>query len=142
MQIVDVHVLFIVDGRVLLGRRANTGYSDGMWHLPSGHLEAGESVATAAIREAAEEVGVAIDPTDLAFMHVMHHRHGDEVVRVGFFFQAVRWTGEITNAEPHKCSELGWFRPDALPVETVGYAAAAVAAAIKSTEPFSLYGWS
>jgi 8-oxo-dGTP pyrophosphatase MutT (NUDIX family) len=35
---------------------------DGRWHLPSGKLDAGESVLHAAIRETEEEVGVLIDP--------------------------------------------------------------------------------
>jgi 8-oxo-dGTP diphosphatase len=140
MCIVDVHAVLVSDGRVLLGRRANTGFSDGKWHLPSGHLEPGESVSAATIREAAEEVGVAIDPADLEFAHTMHHRHGDEVVRVGFFFQAVRWSGTVHNAEPHKCDEVAWFAPEALPEPMVGYAAAAIGH-IAEGNPFSLYGW-
>ncbi|HEY6314153.1 MAG TPA: NUDIX domain-containing protein [Streptosporangiaceae bacterium] len=44
----DVHlVLLDDDGRVLLGRRKNTGFADGCYHLPAGHLEAGESVIDA-----------------------------------------------------------------------------------------------
>ncbi|HEX7164020.1 MAG TPA: NUDIX domain-containing protein [Trebonia sp.] len=41
---------------------------------PSGHLEQDESVIDGAIREASEEVGVTIDPSDLAFVHVVHYR--------------------------------------------------------------------
>jgi 8-oxo-dGTP pyrophosphatase MutT (NUDIX family) len=41
---------------------------------PSGHLEEGESVIDGAVREAGEEVGVAIDPSDLTFVHVVHYR--------------------------------------------------------------------
>ncbi|MET8427744.1 NUDIX domain-containing protein [Nocardia sp. NPDC004860] len=36
------------------------GYEDGAWHLPSGHLEADESVVAALIREADEQIGVRI----------------------------------------------------------------------------------
>lgn len=62
-SIVDVHVILRRDGRVLMGRRANTGYGDGQLHLPSGHVEPGESVVDGVIREAAEEVWV--DPAAL-----------------------------------------------------------------------------
>ncbi|NRQ37600.1 NUDIX domain-containing protein [Nonomuraea sp. NN258] len=134
--IVDVHVLLLRDGHVLLARRAGTGYGDGLWHLPSGHLEAGESVTAGCVREAKEEVGVDLDPADLAFAHVMH-RAPD---RVGFFFAAVRWRGEPYNAEPDKCAELGWWPLDGLPADTIGYPAAAIAH-IGDRVPFALYGW-
>lgn len=41
---------------------------------PSGHLEEGEPVIDGAVREAGEEVGVTINPDDLAFAHVVHYR--------------------------------------------------------------------
>ena len=140
-SIVDVHVLLIRDGRVLLGRRANTGYADGLWHLPSGHMEEGESVLETAVREAAEEVGVALDPAGLECVHVMHHREPGEEARIGFFFAARGWRGEPVNAEPHKCAELAWFALDSLPSGTVAYPAAALAA-IGEGRGFSTFGWS
>ncbi|MFD1535644.1 NUDIX hydrolase [Nonomuraea guangzhouensis] len=135
--IVDVHVMLVRDGTVLLGKRANTGYGDGQWHLPSGHLEPGESVVGAAVREAREEVGVTIRPDDLEFAHVMH-RAPD---RVGLFFVARKWAGEPYNAEPHKCAELAWRPLGELPDDTIGYPAAAIARVLAG-EPFALYGWS
>lgn len=134
--IVDVHVMFVRDGALLLGRRANTGYGDGLWHLPSGHLEAGEPVLRAAAREAAEEVGVTVDPADLTFVHVMH-RAPD---RVGLFFRAERWTGEPYNAEPGKCDGLAWYPMDGLPADMVDYPAAALRA-IAEGRGFALHGW-
>jgi hypothetical protein len=53
--IVDVHLLMFDHGHVLLGKRQNTGFDDGCWHLPSGHLEPGETIAEAAAREAHED---------------------------------------------------------------------------------------
>ncbi|MEV4112813.1 NUDIX domain-containing protein [Nonomuraea sp. NPDC049695] len=152
--IVDVHVLLLRDihdesrdsvhgethsrTHVLLARRKGTGYGDGLWHLPSGHLEAGESVTEAAVREAGEELGVVIDPADLTFAHVMHRAPE----RVGLFFATRKWTGDPYNAEPDKCSELAWWPVDALPRgEMIGYPAAAIANVLDGA-PFALYEWS
>ena len=75
-SIVDIYVLLQrPDGMILLLERSGTGYADGQLCPPSGHLEAGESVIQGAIREAREETGVRIDPADLAFSHVIHHRN-------------------------------------------------------------------
>ncbi|GAA3203018.1 NUDIX hydrolase [Nonomuraea helvata] len=122
---------------VLLGRRKGTGFGDGLWHLPSGHLEAGESVTEAAVREAREELGVVIDPADLAFAHVMHRAPE----RVGLFFATRKWTGEPCNAEPDKCSELAWWPVGHLPHgEMVAYPAAAIANVLEGV-PVALYEW-
>lgn len=49
-------------GRILLGRRVDTSN----WELPGGKIEPGETTSAAAIREVAEETGVAIRVTGLA----------------------------------------------------------------------------
>ena len=37
--------------RLLLSQRLNTGFKDGMFGLPAGHLNPGEGVVAAAVRE-------------------------------------------------------------------------------------------
>ena len=69
----DVHLVLLKGNDVLFGCRQNTGYEDGAYHLPSGHLEAGESVVAALIREAKEEIGITIRPEVVEFAHVMHN---------------------------------------------------------------------
>jgi ADP-ribose pyrophosphatase YjhB (NUDIX family) len=108
-----------------------------MWHLPSGHLEAGESVVDTAVREAREEIGVAVRPEDLTFAHVSHLAPE----RVNVFFVAEKWAGEPYNAEPHKCSEIAWWPLRELPPGMLGYPAAAIAA-ILGGEAFGLREWS
>ena len=139
--VVDVYVLLRrPDGMILLLERSGTGYADGQLCPPSGHLEAGESVARCAVREAYEETGVGIDPGDLVFTHVVHHRNPEGQGRVGFFFTVTRWAGEPVNREPHKCAGLYWADPARPPASTVPYTAAALAA-ITRRAPFSLDGW-
>ncbi|MBT2430542.1 NUDIX domain-containing protein [Streptomyces sp. ISL-112] len=140
-SIVDVYVLLRrADGRILLMERANTGYADGQLCPPSGHLEAGESVIAGAIREAAEEVGVELNEAALDFVHVVHHRNGDEEARIGFFFLADNWQGQPINREPHKCAQILWAAPTDPPANTVPYTAAALAQIAKQ-QPFSLDDW-
>ena len=57
---------------VLLLLRADTGYMDGYWAVPAGHVERGESVLAAAVRELKEEVGIDVDPSDLQPVTAMH----------------------------------------------------------------------
>src|SRR3990172_3996670 len=92
---VTVHLLFFRGEQVLLLLRCNTGYRDGEYSVPAGHLEGNETVRAAAIREAKEETGVDIRPEDLVFSSVMHRNEGEE--RVDFFVYVRKWDGEPLN---------------------------------------------
>ena len=50
---------------VLLMRRAGTGFCDGQYSVPTGHVDGNEPLTHAMVREAKEEVGVGIKPEDL-----------------------------------------------------------------------------
>lgn len=135
---VTVHLFFFCENQILLLRRYNTGYEDGNYSVPAGHLDGGETVRMAAIREALEEIGVSIDPYDIAFATVMHRKSDDE--RVDFFVHIKSWTGDPFNAEPEKCDELRWCDLEALPENTVPY----VRRAIRNYQegiPLDDFGW-
>ena len=56
---VDAYMLLERDGKLLMLRRApGAAYAAGLLCPPSGHVDEGETVSDAAIREAAEETGV------------------------------------------------------------------------------------
>jgi 8-oxo-dGTP diphosphatase len=111
-----VYLLLRRDNEVLLLRRAHTGYQDGNYSLVAGHLDGDELASTAMIREAEEEAGITVTPEDLHFVHLAHRLgRNDGQERVDIFFEATKWTGEVTNMEPHKCDDLAWFEIDHLP---------------------------
>lgn len=134
--IVDLHLILRDGDKVLLGLRRNTGYADGLYHLPAGHLDADETVWAGAAREAKEELGIDIRATDLEVVHTMHQRTD----RMSFFFAVRRWSGEIANAEPEKCEQLAWFALPGFPENTVAYARAALER-IQRGERVSTFGW-
>lgn len=104
------------DGKFLIARRCNTGYYDGDYQVPAGHVDAGELPSVALIREAKEEVGIDILPVDIELVHVSYRpKHDDTDNRVDFFFRARKWSGEVTNREPHKCDDLKWVSLEELP---------------------------
>jgi len=116
---VTVQLFFFRENRILLLRRFNTGFRDGEYTVPAGHIDGGETILEAAVREAKEEAGVHIAIEDLTYSTVMHRIEDEE--RVDFFFQAHAWTGEPFNAEPEKCDDLRWFDLNQLPENTVPY---------------------
>lgn len=114
-----VHLFFIQDEQILLLCRANTGYMDGYFSVVAGHIEPGETVLEATIREAGEEAGLGLDPENIEVVQVMQRCDGDE--RIDFFVRVHAWEGEIRNKEPEKCDGLEWYPLDALPENTVPY---------------------
>lgn len=116
---VTVHLFFFRENQILLIRRFNTGYADGQYSVPAGHLDGGETVIAAAAREALEEVGVRIQAQDIEFSSVMHRIEDQE--RVDFFVRIRGWDGEPFNAEPEKCDEVRWVDRNDLPSNTIPY---------------------
>ncbi len=118
----EVH-LFLLDrhGRVLLLRRCNTDYENGNYCVVAGHVEANEPVTAAASREAREEVGVQVHPSDLEVVGVIHRRADDGYISVAFFLTARTWEGLVVNAEPESHDELTWRAVDDLPPNMIPY---------------------
>lgn len=138
--IVDVNLILRSGTSILLGRRRNTDFANGCYSLPAGHLELGESVVDALIREAKEEAGIFIDPSDVRFVQVMHNSYG--IGRFAMFFEVRRWVGEVCNMEARKCDDLSWFDLGALPDNMVPYIRKALADYVSKRDAYlTLYGW-
>lgn len=84
----SVYLLMIRGGKILLMRRFKTGYFDGYYGLPAGHLEKEEMPAGGTIREAYEEAGVRLKKEDLRFVHLLYRMSNIPVPheRADFFF--------------------------------------------------------
>lgn len=113
-----VSLILRKDDKVLLIRRFQTGSEDGMYGCAGGGLDPDETITQAAIREAAEELGIGIRQEDLKVVHVVHRKTPTNKQVIGFFFEAVSWQGTPANKEPHKCDDIQWFYINDLPNNT------------------------
>jgi mutator protein MutT len=115
-----VYLILTKENKILLARRYNTGYFDGDYSFPAGHLDGNETLKQAIAREAKEEIGVFLESTNLELIHVMNRKIlNDE--RVDFFFTAKKYQGEPKIMEPDKCDNLNWFKLDSLPENIIPY---------------------
>jgi ADP-ribose pyrophosphatase YjhB (NUDIX family) len=113
-------VVFDEHGAILLQKRADNG----LWGLPGGGVEIGESVVQGTAREVLEEtglhvevgrlIGVYSDPEQYA---VMSYPNGDVVHYVTVMFECHRRSGELQLSD--ESTELGYFAPDELPDDTM-----------------------
>jgi 8-oxo-dGTP pyrophosphatase MutT (NUDIX family) len=106
------------DNKVLLERRSDCG----MWGLPGGRIDPGESAVEAAIRESREETGLEVRVT--AFVGVYSEpaerivNYGDNIVQlVDIVMEAEIVAGTLTLSE--ESEELRFFDPADPPPDLV-----------------------
>lgn len=106
----------IIDGaRVVLVKRAHPPIQ-GQWSIPGGVLEVGELVRDAAVREAREETGLAVESGELlgVFDRVLRDAEGRvqyHYVLVDFLCRPIG--GELRAASD--AAEVCWFTREQLP---------------------------
>lgn len=101
------------EGRVLLGRRADTGG----WALPGGIIDPAEEPADAAVRECLEETGVVAIPEALTSVTVSQpitYANGDQVQYLELTFRC-RVAGGTARVNDEESLEVRWHALDALP---------------------------
>ena len=102
------------EGLVLMGLRRSP-HGQGTWSFPGGHLEFGETMIAAAIRETKEETGM--DVSDLKLVSLADEMgaldKNKHYVNVGFLANTCQ--GEPQIIEPEKWEKWEWFDLDNLP---------------------------
>jgi 8-oxo-dGTP diphosphatase len=134
-----VYLIPMKGNEILLLRRYNTGWMDGMYSLISGHLDGNEAISTAMMREAKEEACITIQKEHLIPASVLHRKSKDQEY-VDFFYVIKKWDGEMSIGEPNKCDDLSWFPIDKLPDNTLPYIKEVIEN-YKNRIAFSESGW-
>ncbi|MFI1203715.1 NUDIX domain-containing protein [Streptomyces sp. BHT-5-2] len=100
-------------GRVLLGRRVDTGG----WSVIGGIPEPGEQPAETAVREVYEETAVRVVPEGVVLVEAMppvRYPNGDECQFLDVTLRC-RAVGGEARVNDDESLEVGWFSVDALP---------------------------
>lgn len=107
-------------GWILLERRSDCG----LWGLPGGGIEPGESVLEAAIREVKEETGLVVKINGLIGVYsepseriVTYLDNGDVCHLIDVVLDGTIESGELTRSEESEAVQF--FEPAALPLELV-----------------------
>lgn len=103
------------DGHVLLLRREQTDFMGGIYELPSGKVEPGETLDTALRREVEEETGLAITAIT-GYLGSFDYTSAD-----GKMSRQFNFTIEVTATRPVRLQEHDtylWAAPDADPPTT------------------------
>ncbi len=102
-------------GQMLLIQRADNG----LWALPGGALEVGETPAEGAIRETLEETGVTCEVVELVgifdsrYLGNAESRH--HMYQIVFLGRPISMIPAHEASFAHEVKQIGWFAEDALP---------------------------
>lgn len=134
-------LLFLLqDNKFLLLKRANNvSFGAGLYHLPGGKINNGETARQAVIREAAEEIGITINPEDLDFKHLFNRKGKIEEI-FAVVFTVKSWQGKPYLKEPDKHEELAWFNINELPSNIIPAHKQAIENIVKNSY-YSEHGW-
>ena len=114
---VGVGVLVLKDGKVLLGKRLGS-HGTNEYGGPGGHLEYGETIEQAALREIAEECGIKVKNLRMLCVSDLLTYFPKHYVDVGF---VANWeSGEPKVLEPHKLESWKWYDMDNMPSRLFG----------------------
>lgn len=136
---VAVSLLLRQNGNLFLMRRYNTGYEDGNYCPVTGFVQQDEDAFSAMIRITKETLDIDIKRSDLSVALVMQRKKdGNECVDI--YIECEKWKGDDIVIDADRCDDVMWVSPDRLPLNTVDYAAEAIAS-LRKKSCFLLFGW-
>ncbi|WP_433457757.1 NUDIX hydrolase [Micromonospora sp. CA-248212] len=114
-RIVVAVTVFVQDrqGRVLLIQRTDNG----LWALPGGAQDFGESIAETVVRETREETGIEVEVTELVGIysdprHLVEYSDGEVRQQFSICFRARYLSGDPTTSD--ESSSVVWVARDQL----------------------------
>jgi len=111
MANVGVTIAVIKAEQILITKREDFG----VWVLPGGGIEAGESIAQAAIRETYEETGLEVELTRLVGLYSRPRWPVGDGSGAHIILFAAKVVGGVVRPQPGEVLEAGFFDPDNLP---------------------------
>ncbi|PKN74372.1 MAG: NUDIX hydrolase [Deltaproteobacteria bacterium HGW-Deltaproteobacteria-10] len=111
---VGVGAITIHEGRILLVKRGIEP-SRGLWAIPGGTLELGETMQECAAREILEETGITIKVGKCVYVFDFLER--DESGKIKYHFVVVDFAGQYLSGQPKgadDAEEARWFKPEEL----------------------------
>ncbi|WOX10290.1 NUDIX hydrolase [Streptomyces sp. N50] len=110
-------VAFDESGRILLIQRNDNG----LWALPGGLVDVGESPAIAAVREAQEEVGLQAEVLSLVGLYDSRLVGTDTPFQVIHLVYECVASGDSELRTSEEVDDFGWFSPGELPQISPGH---------------------
>lgn len=106
---------------ILFQRRQGTKLWPGFLALPAGHIDEGENVYDAVVREAKEELNITISIENIIDTFVVNRRNKSIQPYYDVYFEIDSYIGDIIINEPEKCSELKWIKVEDLPDDVIDF---------------------
>lgn len=108
-------------GEILFQRRCGSKLWPDFLGLPAGHVDKGEDVYQALVREAREELNIDINSKDIEDTFVVNRVNKNLKPYYDVYFVIKNYKGIIKINEPNKCQELKWVLLDNMPEDVIEF---------------------
>ena len=112
---VGIGVIVLNDNnQILLGLRK--GRHGGLYGLPGGMLDIGETFENCSKREVFEETGLTLKNAEvISITNNIKTFETENIHNVSIILLSKNYSGQLENKEPEKCSGWSWFDVNQLP---------------------------